>query len=121
MPWAMERFLFDIHRLLDRLDVDPVLVLVGVGCVCEIDWSALSDPSLFPTVYRDGLLIVVKAGASLNRVLSDGSKKCHDGGEKVCPVYCKEFESRGMTVELTRAGWLRSVSDRDYFYGLPTL
>lgn len=113
--------MFGILRLLDRLDVDPALILVAILCVCEVDWSALDNRNWFPYEYRDGMRIVIKTGVPLKRVLLAGSEECYEGRDEVCSFYCKGFESRGMTQEVARAAWLRYVSDGFDYHELLTL
>lgn len=67
-------FSFGILQLLDRLYFDPVLAIVAIARVCEVEWAALSDRSRFLYEYCDGLIIAFKAGVPLKRVLLDGSE-----------------------------------------------
>lgn len=116
MSLVMALFSFGILRLRDLLDVDMVLVLFAITRVRDVDGTALSDQSWFPYKYRDGVLIVIKPGAPFKRVYRDVSKKWHDGEDEVCPVNCKEFESRDMTKEFAKAAWFPYLSDEDNFY-----
>lgn len=60
---VMEWLFFGILRLLNNFDVDAVLALVAIARVCEVDWSALCDQSLFSYESCDGLFVVIKTGA----------------------------------------------------------
>lgn len=45
IPLIKEWISFGILRLLNRMDVNPVLTFVAIARLCKVDWSTFSDQS----------------------------------------------------------------------------
>lgn len=67
------------------------------------------------------MLIILECAALLNRVRLDGTKEWQDGNEKVCQIYLKWYESRGMTMTFAKMAWLRCYDSGADYYELPLL
>lgn len=100
-----------------QLGADPCFNIVCLRVrLAPIDLSELVS-----NANRDGVLIVIKTGAPLKRVLPDGPEEWYECGNRVCLVCRKKFKTRGVTKEFLKAAWLRYSPDRDDYYELPTL
>lgn len=78
--------MFGTPRLLDPLGAVPVLALVAIARVCEVDWSVLTDQISIYYEYRHRFLISIKDSVPLKRVLLDGFEEWYDGTDENCSV-----------------------------------
>lgn len=67
------------------------------------------------------MLVILKVGAPLKRVLPDGTKEWYDEEDKVFSVYRKEFEFRGTAKAFASVAWTRYFASKDDFYESPSL
>lgn len=120
-PFLKKWFNFGILRLLDRMYVNPVLVFVGIARFCGVDWSVLSDQSLFSYEYDDGVLIILRETKPFKWILPHGTEEWLDEGEQISPICRKEYEFLGMTKTLAKLAWSRYIGNGEDFYKLPSL
>lgn len=114
-------FPFGFLRLLDTMDVNPVLAFVAIARLCETNWSALDDQSWFSYEYDEGTLIILRGTELLKRILPDGTKEWRDGEEEIRPIYRKDYESCGMMEAFAKAAWLWYIDSGEDYYELPSL
>lgn len=81
-----EWFSFGLLRPLDRTETTPVLALVVVARLCEVNWSLLRDQSWSPYEYDDSMLIILNCAAALKRVMTDGTEEWQDCGGELCSM-----------------------------------
>lgn len=67
------------------------------------------------------MLIILRGTESLKRILADGTEEWYKGGKEIYPIYCKEYESRGMTKAFAKAARMRYIDSGEDYYELPSL
>lgn len=121
IPLIKEWFSFDILQLLGRMDVNPVLAFVATVHLCAVDRCALGEQSLLSHDYEGGMLIILRGVEPFRCVLPDGTEERWTSCGEICPIYRKEYGSRGTTKPFVKATWLRHIDSREHCYGLPSL
>lgn len=67
------------------------------------------------------MLSILKAAAPFKRVFADGAKEWRNAGDKILPIYRKEYKSRGMTKTFVKAACLCYIDSGEHFYELSSL
>lgn len=100
-----------ICRLIQNMAVDPMLALVAIGQLTEIDWKALEDQDWFPFNYDDGKILVLLAESLLVHCCASGAKVLEGGQPEVKPRYQEDFVDHGMSMKYGRLAWRRYLAD----------
>lgn len=76
-------FSFGLLRCIRDMAIEPVMAMVAVACVAEIDWSAQPEQEWFPFNYEESSIVRILAVALVRRQQADGTvveerRSCRD-------------------------------------------
>lgn len=98
------------------MKVNPRLALVGVACVVEVNWVALSNREWFPYEHAQGMLVLRPGkGPAADQSAEEGGGK---GGSQSIKrlVHRAGYATRGMLLACAREAWRQYLAnDVDYF------
>lgn len=111
----------ELLRLIRDIEMDPVLALVVIGLLTEVDWDALGDQEWFPYKYAEGKTVVLLSKPPMMRSNSRGLE-VREGVQPVVKLkYRAELATRGRSIELVCFAWRRYIAEGIYFKEIPKL
>lgn len=109
-----------ICRLLWTMVEDPVLALVAIVQLTEIDLRAMEDQKWSPYNYDEGEIVVLPAESLLVRRSASGAEAREGWRPEVKPRYREEFAHRKVFIEYARIVWRRYFSAGTNLTSTPT-
>lgn len=67
-----QRFPSEIFTIPKDGDADPVLAVLAIACVAEVDWRAMHDLEWVPYSFEEDMIFVLPTSAPLRLVSASG-------------------------------------------------
>lgn len=75
---------------------NPILTILEIACLVELSYDA-TGVEWFAFDYEQSKFILKPAVSGVTRNRADGTEVIEGGHKKIRPIYCEEFEDRGMS------------------------
>lgn len=104
-----------------NIEEDPVLTLVAIEGVAEVDWEVLSNCEWFPYDYLQRILVLRPEGGATGSQNVGKGKIDRKIQPMACPVYRTGYTTRGMSLVFAHETWHQYLVNNVHSFVLSNL
>lgn len=109
-----------IFRVLHRTNYNPILALLAIARLAEVDWDATAV-EWFPFIYDQSKFIFMPPVPEMTRKCANGREVTKGGHDEVRPIYRDKFTDRCMYRFFSERDWLFCTEKGDGYTKYPIL